>query len=127
MSTTTQERSTIHYQTIHSYRFNSNQHTDSKGTDIAACIHRQLCTDELIHVHVHTSVYTAYRFYVQICKHLYMSVIKEQNERNIGKVCVSVYTVWTYRNIGEMCISICTVWTDMMQVLLQTTKNNSFL
>ena len=56
-----------------------------------------------------------------------MSVIKEQNERNIGKVCVSVYTLWTYRNIGEMCISICTVWTDMMQVLLQTTKNNSFL
>ena len=91
MSKTTHEQSTRHYQTINSYRLI----LISKQTG-----HGVVCTDERVHSYIRTPVYTAH---TPTCKykHLYMFLIAEQNEHNIG----------------EVRINICTSWTGMMQIL----------
>ena len=50
--------------------------------------HTQICTDELVHTctHIYATAYTSTRKY----QHLYMCLIKEQDEHNIGEVCINI-------------------------------------
>ena len=85
VSKTTREQSTRHYQTINRYRLI----LISKQTG-----HGVVCTDERVHTYIRTSVYTAHTS-TRKYKHLCTSLITEQNEHNIGEVCINIYTSWT--------------------------------
>ena len=61
-------------------------------------LHTQVCTDELVHIYVRTSVHTAC---ISTCKYEHLRV-KELNGHDTDEVCINIYTVWT----GKMQFSV---------------------
>ena len=89
VSVTTHEQSIRHHQTRHNYGLFLISTQTGHGKHILAYTYFHDFRDELVHAYVRISVYTAY---TSMCKYrlICMSMIKEQNERDICEVCINI-------------------------------------